>query len=222
MRSSIFLIFLCCAFQSTLAQQPLSREVDNVYLDKIIEICKTNYPKGKMYDDRAKMAENGIKKARLSYFDIFSFSYLYSPNNNTATISPTFLGGYQFGFFANIGSFLQKPAQVKIAKGEYQAALHDKEAFDLSMIAEVKKRYFMYIQKIAVLKIRSASALDMEGILTTIKHRFEKGEETLENYNKALMMQSDHQQNIINAESEVMIAKSALEELLGQKLEDIK
>jgi hypothetical protein len=35
-------------------------------------------------------------------------------------------------------------------------------------------------------------------------------------------MQTDHYQNLLNAESEVLIAKSMLEELLGQKLEDIK
>ncbi len=35
-------------------------------------------------------------------------------------------------------------------------------------------------------------------------------------------MQTDHAQNMLNSESEVLVAKSSLEELLGQKLEDIK
>jgi outer membrane protein TolC len=175
-----------------------------------------------MYETRVNVAENGIKKAKLSYFDIFSLSYLYSPNNNTATISPSFLSGYQFGFFANIGSILQKPNLIKQAKGEYTAAQFDKQAYDLNMEAEVKKRYFTYIQKVVSLRIRSGSLLDVESMLVNVKHRFEKGEESLENYNKMLVMQSDHLQNIINAESEMLIAKSSLEELLGQKLETIK
>ena len=41
-------------------------------------------------------------------------------------------------------------------------------------------------------------------------------------YNRVLGMQSDHSQNIINAEADMLIAKSTLEELLGQKLENIK
>ena len=59
-------------------------------------------------------------------------------------------------------------------------------------------------------------------MLITVKHRFEKGEVSIENYNQALLAYSDHSQNIVSGESEVLIAKSNLEELLGQKLEDIK
>ena len=86
----------------------------------------------------------------------------------------------------------------------------------------MKKRYFTYVQKVASLRLRSGSLQDVESLLVIIKHRYEKGEESLENYNKILIMQSDNLQTIINAESELLIAKSNLEELLGQKLEDIK
>jgi outer membrane protein TolC len=102
------------------------------------------------------------------------------------------------------------------------AAKYDKDAYDLNIESEIKKRYFMYVQKIVVLRLRSGALLDVESMLSTVKHRFERGEETLENYNKALLMQSDHFQNIVNAEGEVLMAKSSLEELIGQKLEDIK
>jgi outer membrane protein TolC len=221
MRSAFFLALLLIYSQWTQAQESLTKDISNAYLAKLIEVSKANYPKIKMYQDRVNATEIGIKKARLSYFDIFSFSYLYSPNNNVASISPIF-GGYQFGFFANIGSFLQKPSVVKQAKADHAAAQHDKEAFDLNMEAEVKKRYFTYIQKVAILRVRSGALLDVEAMIANVKHRFQKGEETLENYNKVLVMQSEHLQYIINSESEVFIAKSSLEELLGQKLEEIK
>lgn len=221
MRYAVFLV-LFFTFHTTRAQESLAKDISYDYLDKLINVCKTNYPRIKMYEDRVSIAEHGIKKAKLSYFDIFSVGYLYSPNNNNTTSSPSFLGGYQFGFFANVGLLLQKPSFIKQAKGEFAAAQHDKEAYDLSMEAEVKKRYFTYIQKVAVLRLRSAAILDVESMLTNIKHRFEKGEESLENYNKALLLQSDHFQNIINAEGDVLNAKSTLEELLGKKLEDIK
>jgi outer membrane protein TolC len=221
MRPALFLALMLFVLQSTQAQELLSKDISNVYLDKLIEVCKENYPKIKMYQDRVEATEYGVKKAKLSYFDIFSFSYLYSPTNNVATVSPIF-GGYQFGFFANIGSLLQKPALIKQARSDNAAAQHDKAAFDLSMVAEVKKRYYIYVQKLAVLRVRSGALLDVQAMITSVKHRYEKGEETLENYNNLQLLQSDHLQNIILAESEVLIAKSSLEELLGQKLEDIK
>jgi len=128
----------------------------------------------------------------------------------------------QFGFFVNIGAILQKPAMVKQAKSELASAEYDKQSFDLNMEAEVKKRYFTYIQKKAVYRVRSNAALDVESMLESVKKRFEMGQETLEKYNQVLVMQTDHAQNLLNTESEVLIAKSSLEELLGQKLEDIK
>lgn len=210
--------------QNARAQESLSRDLDYAYLDKLIAISKANYPKIKMYQAHINAAETGVKKAKLSYFDIFNFSYLYNPKRNDAptAISPSFPFTYQFGFFVNIGAILQKPALVKQAKSELASAEYDKQSFDLNMEAEVKKRYFTYIQKKAIYRVRSNASLDVESMLENVKKRFEMGQETLEKYNQALIMQTDHMQNLLNTESEVYIAKSSLEELLGQKLEDIK
>ena len=222
MRYAVFLIPLFLVIHTTQAQESMSKDISYAYLDKLIATCKANYPKIKTYEARIRFAENGVKKAKLSYFDILSFSYLYSPNNNNRAVSPSLLSGYQFGFFANVGAILKVPNQVKQAKNEFEAAEFDKQAFDLNMEAEVKQRYFTYIQKMAVLRVRSSSILDINDAVTNAKHRFEKGEETLENYNQALIVQSDYNQSIINAEGELLVAKSSLEELVGQKLEDIK
>ena len=53
------------------------------------------------------------------------------------------------------------------------------------------------------------------------KYKFEKGEETLENYSKAIVALNAQKQNIISSEGNVLIAKSGLEEIIGKKLEDI-
>ncbi len=210
--------------QSARAQESLSKDVDYAYLDKLIAICKANYPKIKMYQAHIDAAETGVKKAKLSYFDIFNFSYLYNPkrNQDPTAVSVQFPFTYQFGFFVNIGAILQKPAMVKQAKSELASAEFDKQSFDLNLEAEVKKRYFTLVQKKAVYRVRSNASLDVESMLDNVKKRFEMGQETLEKYNQVLIMQTDHAQNLLNSESEVLVAKSSLEELLGQKLEDIK
>jgi outer membrane protein TolC len=222
MRYAVFLIPLFFIMHTARAQESLSKDISYEYLDKLVAACRANYPRIKMYDAKIGIAETAIKKAKLSYFDIINFSYLYSPNNNTATISPSVLSGYQFGFFVNIGGLLQKPSQIKMAKGELASTQFDKQAFDLTMEAEVKKRYFTYIQKKAAYRIMSTSVLDVESMLSNMKHRFEMGQETLERYNQMLVMQTDHVQSLLASESDVLIAKSSLEEVLGQKLEDIK
>ncbi|WP_229216429.1 TolC family protein [Dyadobacter sp. 3J3] len=223
MKYAVFFVFFFLVVQKSQAQESLSKDISYEYLDKLIAICKSNYPKNKIFDTRISMAESGVKKARMSYFDIFSAGYLYSPNSSKGTAgAASFLGGYQLGFFANVGSLLQKPSVIKQAKGELATAEFEKLANDLTIEAEVKKRYFTYIQKIAILRLRNSALLDVESMLTSVKHRFEKGEETLEKYNEALLVLSNQSLNIIIAEGEVLIAKSSLEELLGQKLEKIQ
>ncbi|WP_342085858.1 TolC family protein [Dyadobacter sp. OTU695] len=222
MKFTFFGLLFFFMIQSSYAQESLSKDLDYAYLDKLIALCRANYPKIKMYQAHVEAAETGVKKAKLSYFDIFNFSYLYNPKNSGTPVSASFPFTYQFGFFVNIGAILQKPAMVKQARSELASAEYDKQSFDLNMEAEVKKRYFTYIQKKAVYRVRSNASLDVESMLENVKKRFEMGQETLEKYNQVLVMQTDHAQNLLNSESEVLVAKSSLEELVGQKLEDIK
>ena len=72
-----------------------------------------------------------------------------------------------------------------------------------------------------MIKIRSLSVVDAEVIMKQLKYRFEKGEESFDNYNKVLVNYGDKRQAVIQTEAELLIAKSNLEELLGKKLEDI-
>lgn len=221
-KHAAFVLLLFFTIHNARAQESLSKDIDYAYLDRLIAICKANYPKVKMYQAHVDAAATGVKKAKLSYFDIFNFSYLYNPKNNGAPVSASFPFTYQFGFFVNIGGILQKPSMVKQAKSELASAEYDKQSFDLNLEAEVKKRYFAYVQKKASYRMRSNAALDVESLLENVKKRFEMGQETLEKYNQVLLMQTDHAQNLLNTESEVLVAKAGLEELLGQKLEDIK
>ena len=222
MRYIFLLIPLLLSFGKARAQETLAQEISYEYLDKLVEIAKTNYPQVKMYDSRIEIGNLGVKKARLSYFDIISLSYLYNPNQTTSGINPNFLQGYQFGFFLNIGSILQKPTVVKQARAEVKVNEYEKQTFELNLVADVKKRYFTYIQHLTILRLKSEALLDIESALKDARYRFEKGETTVQNYNTALLMYTTQQQTKISSEADVYIAKASLEELLGQKLEDIK
>jgi len=135
-------------------------------------------------------------------------------------MTPT-LTGYQVGMFFNVGNLIVKPHTIKQAKEEVAIATLNKQEYDLNIEAEVKSRYYKYIQYLAALKIENESIIDIEAILKQAKYRFEKGEETLENYSKAIIAFNAQKQNIVSAEGYVLIAKSSLEEIIGKKLEDI-
>ncbi|MCE7059876.1 TolC family protein [Dyadobacter sp. CY343] len=207
---------------SAKAQNSLADEISYPYLEKLVELAKKNYPKLKLYQARVDAGDYNAKKMKLSYFEILSFSYLYSPDRLASTINPNFLNGYQFGFFVNIGSLLQKPALIKQAKSELRAVEHDRDTYMLNLEADVKQRYFAFSQYKVLLRLKADALHDVESLAQELKYKYEKGETSLEEYSKALVVISDRQQARVSAEADVLISKSALEELLGQKLEDIK
>lgn len=70
--------------------------------------------------------------------------------------------------------------------------------------------------------MRAQSVDDAESILKIVKIKFEKGEETFEKYNQALLTFGNQNEGKIQNEANLLIAKADLEELLGQKLETIQ
>lgn len=176
----------------------------------------------KVYDKRIENAAADVKRATLGWFDGLTFSYLYSPNNTTTLVNPSFLNGYQFGLLLNVGSVLRKPSEIKHAKGDLEITKYEKEEYEINIEALVKQRYFLYVQAINMLRIKTQAVLDVEGTMEQMKYKFEKGEENLENYNKYALAYDDRIQAKIESESDLLIARSNLEELVGKNLEEIK
>ncbi|NIJ53641.1 TolC family protein [Dyadobacter arcticus] len=219
----IYALFLfTLSFSPLKAQDILAQEISYPYLDKLIEVAKKNYPRLKLYESRVEAGSYAEKKARLSYFEILSFSYLYSPDRLASSINPNFLNGYQFGFFVNIGSLLQKPSLIKQAKSELKALEYDRDSYQLSLEADVKRRYFSYVQFKMLLTVKANALQDVSEVAEELKVKFEKGESSFEEYSRAQVVISDRLQSKIAAEADVLISKATLEELLGQKLEDIQ
>jgi len=207
---------------SSAAQESMLQDVSLTYLQKLVDTAKKYYPKMKVYDKRIENAAADVKRAKLGWADAATFSYLYSPNNTTTIVNPSFLNGYQFGLTLNVGSLLRKPQEIKHAKGDLEITKAEKEEYEINIEALVKQRYFLYIQAINMLRIKTQAVLDVEGTMEQMKYKFEKGEETLENYNKYAVAYDDRIQAKIGAEADLLIAKSNLEELVGKRLEEVK
>ena len=216
----LFLFFLSIGSVAW-SQELLMKDIDTTYLHKLIDTAKACYPKVKTFDHSLVIAQENIKKAKASWFDLITFSYSYSPSNTTTIINPT-LSGSQVGLFFNIGNLLIKPHNIKQAKEQLAIVQLNKEEYDLNIEAEVKARYYRYIQQMGVLKVQQESALDLEALVKQIRYKFEKGEEKIENYSKIIVQYNEQRQIILTVEAAVLTAKSSLEELICKKLELIK
>ena len=218
----IFLILFIFEANYSQAQESMMSDVSYPFLEKLIAAAKANYPKVKAYEIKTKIADMAIQKAKLDWFNTVTFTYLYSPTNTTTLVNPTYSSGYQVGFGTSIGNILQRPGIVRAAKESYKIAKLDQDEYNLNIEAIVRQRYFVYVQQMAVLNWKIKDIANFESTLKDIKYRFEKGEQTFDNYNRSLEAYSGAIQGKIQAEGAVLIAKSNLEEIIGVKLEEVK
>lgn len=215
------LFFLLGSFKEIKAQESMIPELSYPFLEKLIFTAKQNYPLMKANLRRVNFANYNLQKAKLSWFDFFSLSAFYSPTRSV-TLTNTAFTGAQIGLFINFSNIIQKPAVIKQSREELAIAQLTAEQYAITLETDVKNRYFRYMQALSVLKVQNQNALDVEALYKLLKFKYERGEETLENFTRVMVQNSDVKQKVIDAESAVLIAKNTLEELVGRKLEEIK
>jgi outer membrane protein TolC len=204
------------------AQESMMTDISYVFLEKLIATAKENYPRMNSFEGRIKVAKTTVGQEQLSWLDAFSFSYVYNPNNTLDLVNPSFFNGYQVAFNFNLSSILQKPGNVKQAKESVKLAQYDLDEYHLTLETEVKRRYFSYVQALANLRLQTKASSDALNISREIKTRYEKSETTFEQYTMSQMSYSGAVQSKIAAESNFLIAKASLEELLTKKVEEVQ
>jgi outer membrane protein TolC len=213
-------------FGRVAAQESMLPNVSDEFMNKLVALATENYPKAKAIRERTKITELGIKKAKMDWYNIVSFSYLYTPGAAGSTvvtnIGQSFLSGYSIGLSTSIGNILMKPGLIAAAKKEYELAQLDEGDYLLGLATAVKTRYYAYMSQRTALSLKSRTKEINTLIANNIRYKYEKGEETFDNYNKALAASSSAEQAVIECETALLIAKCSLEELIGVKLETVK
>lgn len=218
-------LFLACVLlfsaNKSHSQESMIPELSYPFLEKLIFTAKQNYPLMAANLRKVNFANYNLKKAKLSWFDFFTLSAFYSPSTSVTLTNAT-LTGVQIGLFINFSNIIQKPTLIKQSREELAIAQLTADQYAITLETDVKNRYFRYMQALSVLRVQNQNAIDIEALFKQIKFKYERGEETLENYTKLMIQNADQKQKIIDAESTVLIAKTTLEELVGKKLEEIK
>lgn len=207
---------------SAKSQETMMTEISYVFLEKLIATAKENYPRMNSFEGRIKAAKTTVGQEQLSWLDAFAFSYIYNPKNTLDLATPRFFNGYQVAFNFNLSSLLQKPGNVKQARESVKLAQYDLEEYHLTLETEVKRRYFSYVQALSNLRLQTKLSSDALNVSNDIKTKYEKSEITFDQYTLAQMSYTGALQSKIVAESNFLIAKASLEELLTKKIEEIQ
>ena len=209
---------------STYGQQSIVSQINYNQLEIYIQSAKDNYPRRQIMALNTQVAAAGVPAAKVLLLDIFNASYIYRPNGAIAINAgnPFLINGFQFGVNMSLGSFLQKPFQIKQAKSEHKIAQLEQQEYDVILANEVKNRYYEYILQLNELKLKTQSAQDNKTVSDDMRYKFEKGEITLQAYNSSRISASGADSSRIQSEIEFLKAKDALEDIIGKKLEQVK
>jgi outer membrane protein TolC len=210
------------SFTKLNAQETMMPEVSGTYLNKLIDIAKSNYVIVKINQKKIDLANINIQKANVSWFDIFSLTLNYSPTSGYTGLNQPTYSGFQIGLYINVGNLLTKPYLIKTAKEELEVAKLGKLDATNILEGEVKTRYIKFVQTSVLLRVESKIAIEAESVVKEARYKFEKGEVTFETFTRALIYESDGRKKVIDSEANLLIAKAALETIVGKKLTEIK
>ena len=203
------------------AQESIIDEINYSQLEEFIRLAKENYPRKKIFEAQEASAKSQVSAAQLSYLEPLSAAYFYRPNNRIAidAVNPYLVNGFQFGASLNLGTFFQKPSQIKQAKKQHEIAMLENEEYERTLENEVKSRYYDYIQLQNELKLRVQDMQDAKTGLSDMQYKYERGEVEFEGYNEARTSFSASTSAKLIAEVNFLKAKDALEEVVGVKLD---
>lgn len=213
------------------AQGSVMGEIDNNLLQKYIDLAKQNYPKKVAVAAREVRAKSSLNAARLSWLDAFNANYYWNPQNRND--SANIVGGVaannqimQRGFLAgvsvNLGTLLAKPSTVKAAKAEHEAAQAENREYFMTLATEVKSRYYDYLLAKKQLALNNVSLLSSKTIFSDAKTKFESGQITIDQYTVAKTATDQSEAILLASEVTYLKAKNALEDMIGEKLENVK
>lgn len=175
----LFSLLISLTIYHASAQETIMNDISEDYIARLVARAEANYPQVKANQNQVNIALANVGKAKMSYLEAITFSYIYQPNGyNSAgsqsggtTANLSTFNGVQAGLFFNLGSFLEKPYAVKEARQQLEIASNTQDQYYLTLTNMVKKRYYTYIGDIAMLKFATQATINAETVTNDIKQK---------------------------------------------------
>ena len=232
MKSIVLILFLSFFSAVSIAQfkgmsdEELNKVMsDTSYINKLYSVVLQKNPSNRIYESKIRIAEDEVSIQKWSWLNFLGISFTYYPGflnptqENTNSIIDYRVG---LGVYLNFGSLFNVPRTISQAKEKLKIEEYNLEGQKNFLKAETIRRFAAYITAIKMLRIKSQAVNDASETSYMSRIKFDKGEETLENYNSSLSALTYTLVEKAKGEAEIVSAKASLEEFLGTTLEEIK
>lgn len=193
--------------------------------EKLVRLAWQNYPSNISAQHEVESAKHKIGMAGSGWLNLISISGNLNEFNINPDVNPNennFYPRYNIGVNIALGSFIEIPKTIKIAKEEHLIAQQNLNEQKLLIRGEVLTRYQQYLKAKSLYELQTQNTESNENNFSVVRVQFLNEEATLDEYNEALeKLNAEKAKNII-AETDYHITRISLETILGVELDSVE
>ncbi len=222
----VFLFCLRGSAQQTdydLIVQPVDTKARD-FSEYLVQLAWTNWPEGAIALEEVKNAQSDDKNTRKEWMRDLQATFNLNEANLRApdTSSNVFFPRYNFGVNLNLYNILSQKEKNKISKRDIRIAEFNVNRQKLEIRSETLSRYAKFKLAKDILKSRTLVEQDMNATYILVQQLYKNDEKTLEDYTTASAAFFAAQEARMQAETDVLIAKFRVEEMIGLKWEQVQ
>jgi outer membrane protein TolC len=197
------------------------------FSEYLVQLAWMNNPAGAISQDQVKNAEGALKNTKKEWMrDVQATFNLNEANlvggGGSDSASNIFFPRYNFGINFNLYNILTQKGKNDIGKRDVKMAGHRVNQSKLELRAETLTRYASMRLSKEILKTRTLVEQEMYANFVLIKQLYNNDEKSLEDYTTATSAYYNAQEARIRAETDLLLAKLRLEEVIGVKWEKVQ
>lgn len=229
-RTLLFISFLLAALPGKTQQanfdaivQPVETKARD-FSEYLVQLGWLNSPESAIAQEEVKNAQDASKNTNKEWMRDVQATFNLNEGNlrSKDSSSNVFFPRYNFGLNLNLYNVLSQKGKSRIGKRDIEIAQHQVNQRKLRIRAEVLTRYATFRMAKEVLKTRALAEQEVFANYVLIQQLYKTDEKTFEEYTLASSAYYESQEQRLKADTEVLLAKYRLEEIIGVKWEQVQ
>jgi len=229
-RNLFFTTFLLAGLAASAQQANFDAVVQPVetkardFSEYLVQLGWLNSPESAIVQEEVKNAQDASKNTNKEWMRDVQATFNLNEGNLRAkdSTSNVFFPRYNFGINLNLYNVLSQKGKSKIGKRDVEIAQHQVNQRKLQIRAEVLTRYAAFRLAKEVLKTRTLAEQEVFANYVLIQQLYKTDEKTFEEYTLASSSYYQAQEQRLKADTDVLLAKYRLEEMIGIKWEQVQ
>ncbi|MEO1260058.1 MAG: TolC family protein [Bacteroidota bacterium] len=198
----------------------------NNFEDYLVQLAWLNSPKRQILDIEKQKAEKEVDLQKTQWMDDVNFTFninevslenVLAPDPDNFVLYPL----YQLSAGVSLGSFTNNRKERELEEFDVKISEMEGHEYKMAIRAETLTRYQKLLLSIETLKVRVKAEEDAQNTYNLANQQFKNANLDLEDFLRASEAVNAATEKRLVAETDVELAKLALEELIGIKWESV-